>query len=69
MYSSTVDCSAELMTEITRANTKISTSFEPMRKAIEESNTLLVQKKDNLIRASKEFLSSTIYGGPNISRN
>ena len=58
---STEVSSVELITEITRVNTKISTSFEHIKKSIEESNTLLGQKKDSLLRASSEFMSSTIY--------
>ena len=51
------------------ANTKIKTSFEHFKKSIEESNTLLGQKKDSLIRASNEFMSSTVYCDPDINEN
>ena len=55
LYCSTKDSSDDLISEITRANTKILTSFSHLKKAIEEKNTLLGQKKDSLIRASNEF--------------
>ena len=68
-YCSTKDSSVDLITEITRARTKISTSFECLKKAIEENNTLLEEKSNSLRRASNEFMSSTVYDGPSMNTN
>ena len=54
-----------LITKITRENERILASFELIKKKIEENNILLLQKNDSLIRASINFMSSTIYSDAN----
>ena len=58
-----------MITRITYEGNRISTSFDLIKKTIEEKNTLLEQKKDSLMKASNEFMSSRLYFDPNFSSN
>ena len=56
----------ELVTKIAHENIRFLTSFDLIMKNIEEKNIFLELKQESLVRASNQFMSSTIYSGPNI---